>query len=364
MRIKDIVDKKTDVYIFEVVKEKSDNPLDWKIKPRYEKLIPDTEAHCILRAKMIDSDKNVSDCFINLSLPERIVDYVIYQTNNGLKYNEFYELTDKDVIPAIASEAFGVYELYYSKNNPEIGISILKDGLGSSKEPTAIAEDLGYILRDENRSIESIQAFLISLCSEPSSEFVNSEIKPLFESAQENNFSEYSSFKPVETKFKKGLSLTLKPENSVYGEPTSFIPSNSTVVIDRKMAYLITEYLKVEFPQKEIEFLLNNEMIFVDCGANFEKVICPFCESQLEMEYWQKCMDSAYETNFEDLSFKTNCCDKTTDLDSLQYIGNSGFAKSIISVYSADLEKDDESRVLENLKDLSDIEFKVIYAHY
>ena len=130
------------------------------------------------------------------------------------------------------------------------------------------------------------------------------------------------------------------------------------------MASLITEYLKVEFPQKEIEFLLNNEMIFVDCGANFEKVICPLCDSQIDIEYWQECMDSAYETKFKDLSFKTNCCNKTSDLNSLKYIGNSGFAKSMISVYSADLENDDESRILKNLKDLSGIEFKVIYAHY
>ena len=75
-------------------------------------------------------------------------------------------------------------------------------------------------------------------------------------------------------------------------------------------------------------------------------------------------MDSAYETKFKDLSFKTNCCNKTSDLNSLKYIGNSGFAKSMISVYSADLENDDESRILKNLKDLSGIEFKVIYAHY
>ncbi len=180
MRIKDIVTKKTDVYIFDIVKEKTDNPLDWKIKSRKDKLIPNTEAHCFVRAKMIDSNKNVSDCFINLSLPERIVDYVIYPTDNGLEFKESYEFTEIDVIPSIASEAFGDYELFYSKNNPDIGIEILRRGLSLSNDPSVIAEDLGYILRDENRYEEALEAFLISEKHGVSSDFIYQEIRDLY----------------------------------------------------------------------------------------------------------------------------------------------------------------------------------------
>jgi len=178
MRIKDIVSKKTEVSIFTVVKEKSDNPLDWKIMAREDKLIPDIEAHCIVRAKMIDSDKNVSDCFINISLPERIVDYVIYQTENGLEYKESYEL--EDVVPAIASIAFGNYEVYYSKNDPDVGIEILRQSLNLAKDPSVIAEDLGYILGDENRHQEAIDAFLISEKHGVSSEYIFQEIRDLY----------------------------------------------------------------------------------------------------------------------------------------------------------------------------------------
>jgi hypothetical protein len=180
MRIKDIVTKKTDVNIFTVVKEKSDNPLDWKIKTRKDKLIPDTEAHCIVRAKMIDSNTNVSDCFVNISLPERIVDYVIYQTDKGLEYKESYELTGIDVIPAIGSKAIGDYELYYSKNSPEIGIEILRQSLKLTNDPSVIAEDLGYILRDEKRYQEAIDAFLISEKHGVSSEYIFQEIRDLY----------------------------------------------------------------------------------------------------------------------------------------------------------------------------------------
>lgn len=180
MKIKDIIAKKTDVNIFKVVKEKSDNPLDWKIKPTKEILIPYTDAHFIVRAKMIDSDKNVNDCFINLTLPERIADFVIYSDTNELKYRPIYELKGIDIIPAVASDAFGVYELYYSKNDPDIGIEILRNGLSLSKDPSVIAEDLGYILRDEKRYQESIDAFLIAEKHGVSSEYTYIELSDLY----------------------------------------------------------------------------------------------------------------------------------------------------------------------------------------
>lgn len=129
---------------------------------------------------MIDSDKAVQECFINISLPERTVDFIIFMTPNGLVFNEIYELTGIDVIPAIASEVHGEYELYYTKNNPEVGIQVLEQGLELTPIPSAIAEDLGYILRDEKRYKESIDAFLISEKHGTSSVYIFKEIRDLY----------------------------------------------------------------------------------------------------------------------------------------------------------------------------------------
>ena len=179
MKIKDIVDSNETV-LFEVVNEQSDNPLDWEIEPTNEKLIPYIDGHFIVRAKMINSEKNIQNCFINLSLPERITDFVIFQTDSGLEYVETYKLSDIDIIPVIASECFGNYEMYYSKKSPEIGIEILKQGLEISNKPVSIAEDLGYILREENKYQESIDAFLISEKHGVSSVYIYQEIRDLY----------------------------------------------------------------------------------------------------------------------------------------------------------------------------------------
>src|SRR5258708_19541219 len=70
----------------------------------------------------------------------------------------------------------GVYELFYSKKRPEVGIEVLQGGLRSSAKKAAIAEDLGYILRDERRFQEAAEAFEIAVEEGPSSYFIYGEL--------------------------------------------------------------------------------------------------------------------------------------------------------------------------------------------
>ena len=113
--------------------------------------------------------------------PERIAEIVIKQGSNGqTKVESIYDQV-KSIIPSIASECFGDYELYYSKENSQIGIDILKSGLTIATNKNVVAEDLGYILRDEGRIEEAIEAFKISEENGPSSEYTFWELAGLYE---------------------------------------------------------------------------------------------------------------------------------------------------------------------------------------
>ena len=110
-----------------------------------------------------------------------IAEVVIKQGSNGqTKVESIYEQV-KSIIPSIASECFGDYELYYSKENSQIGIDILKSGLTIATNKNVVAEDLGYILRDEGRIEEAIEAFKISEENGPSSEYTFWELAGLYE---------------------------------------------------------------------------------------------------------------------------------------------------------------------------------------
>lgn len=165
--------------------------LQWAITPTELKIIPHSEAHFLVIADIIDKNKSKSKGYINLNTPERIADYVIYDLDNP-KVCGIYDLKEKEVIPSVASDCFGLYEMYYSKFDPEIGIETLKKGLELSTEKSVIAEDIGYILRDENRLNDALKYFLISEKLKPSSEYILGEIEDIYKSqGNEKKAEEY-----------------------------------------------------------------------------------------------------------------------------------------------------------------------------
>jgi len=178
MKLKDIFsDIATKVFV--VTNQDNDNELNWSIEPTDFNLLPEEENIYFVKALQVSADKT-QDCFMGIMTPERIAEKVIKKSKNGETIIQSIYDQEKTVIPAIASDCFGDYELYYAKENPQLGINVLKDGLNKSKEKTAIAEDLGYILRDEGRFEEAVEAFKISEETTPSSEFIYQEISQLY----------------------------------------------------------------------------------------------------------------------------------------------------------------------------------------
>ena len=190
MKLKDIY-KEINTNVFIVTEQDDDNELNWTIESTDFELIPEEENYYFVKAFEI-SENEKTDCYIGIMTPERIAEIVIKQGSNGqTKVESIYEQV-KSIIPSIASECFGDYELYYSKENSQIGIDILKSGLTIATNKNVVAEDLGYILRDEGRIEEAIEAFKISEENGPSSEYTFLELAGLYEQlGQEDKQKEY-----------------------------------------------------------------------------------------------------------------------------------------------------------------------------
>ena len=179
MKLKDIY-KERNTNVFIVTEQDDDNELNWTIEATDFELIPEEENYYFVKAFEI-SENEKTDCYIGIMTPERIAEIVIKQGSNGqTKVESIYDQV-KSIIPSIASECFGDYELYYSKENSQIGIDILKSGLTIATNKNVVAEDLGYILRDEGRIEEAIEALKISEENGPSSEYTFWELAGLYE---------------------------------------------------------------------------------------------------------------------------------------------------------------------------------------
>src|SRR5438132_14003179 len=58
----------------------------------------------------------------------------------------------------------------------------------------------------------------------------------------------------------------------------------------------------------EIEIKVSEKVEFFDCGANFERIHCPSCGSDISVGWWQDRMDEDYGEGFKLAKYTVPCC--------------------------------------------------------
>jgi hypothetical protein len=166
-----------DALIFRILNGNHDDPRDWDLEPLPGNVLAEaeTDGFYILAAFHVLPDGSVTNCYMDCNLPERISDNAYFVRGNDLRHGCLHEF-DGEIIPAVAIDCYGSYELFYSKISPEVGIDVLKRGLSAVQRKGAIAEDLGYIMRDEERYAEAAAMFEISAAEGASSYFIYGEL--------------------------------------------------------------------------------------------------------------------------------------------------------------------------------------------
>ena len=180
MKLIQALAKLPEVRIFRIEDSDDDDQAKWDVEPVDFPVLLESEYFFILKAKNVLPDGTIKDCYIDVSLPERINDYTYFFDGKFLKVILSDEV-EGDVISAVPIDCFGLYELFYSKINPDLGIDILKEGLAVSEQKHYIAEDLGYIFRDEGRYREAAEMFQIAVDEEPSSYFICGELAACYQ---------------------------------------------------------------------------------------------------------------------------------------------------------------------------------------
>ena len=197
-----------EIRIFRVSEDSDDNQRNWEVEPINSAVLLESEDFYIVKAKHILPDGAIRDCYMDISLPERINDYAYFWDGGSLKVYYPYELKG-DIICAVPIDCFGFYELFYSKINPDIGIEILKEGLSISTRKANIARDSGYILREEGRFSEAAEMFQISVDETPSSAYIYGELADCYKQIGETEKAE--KYQQMFDRFKPHTLATKKP---------------------------------------------------------------------------------------------------------------------------------------------------------
>ena len=158
-----------------------ENVRDWQFEPSPGDVVAnaDRDGFYVIAAMNIISERDVYRCYMDVSLPKRINTYAYFISGDELRYDQARKF-EGEIIPAIAIDGLGVYDLFYSRIAPELGIGVLKRGLAASKRKHFIAEDLGYIFRDEGRYREAAAMFQLAADEEVSSYFLYGELAQMY----------------------------------------------------------------------------------------------------------------------------------------------------------------------------------------
>ncbi len=188
-RFIDAIIENPSVAIFRVVHPHPDEQSDWNVVPIHADLLAESDATdfewlFVIKALNIRPDHAIRDCYMDMVLPERICSYAYFVSDGRLEVGYRHEFPG-DIIPAVAIDCFGLYEDFYSRVAPGIGIEILRRGLAIARRKALIAQDLGYILRDEKRYTEAAEMFKVAVEEGPSSYFIHGELAGCFEETGE-----------------------------------------------------------------------------------------------------------------------------------------------------------------------------------
>ena len=121
------------------------------------------QGYFIIAAHLVSSEGVSQPCYLDLTLPERIVEHRFIKIGDRIERRRGRCAENGTVIPAIGIEKFGDYTLFFAKENPSAGINVLQSGMPNARHRDYLAYDLAFLLRDQKRYEEAIDAFSIVL---------------------------------------------------------------------------------------------------------------------------------------------------------------------------------------------------------
>ena len=157
---------------YEVQGEYFDRPedfRDWEVLPLHGPTLAAEDVEgvfqglFIIEGQFISSNAPPQRCYIDLVLPERIAEHHFWNVNGQIDRRHGLRLQGGTIIPTIGIEALGVYKLYFAKEDPSAGINVLKTGMDQARNRSYLAYDLAFLLRDQKRLEEAIDALTIFL---------------------------------------------------------------------------------------------------------------------------------------------------------------------------------------------------------
>ncbi|MFN6105971.1 MAG: hypothetical protein ACK5EA_16195 [Planctomycetaceae bacterium] len=112
----------------------------------------------------------------------------------------------------------------------------------------------------------------------------------------------------------------------------------------------------------QIEIIVSESVRFFDCGANFQKILCPSCGKEIALDWWSERMDDDYQDGFKLDRYCTPCCNSASPLHELIYDWPQAFGCFALDVMNPRIGTlENEHR--RELEEILETKLVVVYQH-
>ncbi len=141
------------------------------------------------------------------------------------------------------------------------------------------------------------------------------------------------------------------------------VPTDPHFVPSDQAAEAAEQYFNDIAPDvEEIKLQTSSKIRFFDNGANFERVSCPSCDSQLPIEWWQEHLDRDIENGFKLDKYKLPCCNVEHDLNELKYDWAQAFGRFALEAMNPNIGQLTKANVAE-FEQILGSSLRVVYQH-
>ena len=143
---------------------------------------------------------------------------------------------------------------------------------------------------------------------------------------------------------------------------TRIIPVDPTFVPTKRAQKAAATILRAAAPKAdEVSSETDQQIVFRDCGGNFERIRCPACRKKIPIDTWQEWMETDYtdDGGFRLAPHITPCCKRAATLDDLDYDMPQGFSR--YELQAMNINKRLPSTVLKKLEGVLGCKLRVIH---
>jgi len=116
------------------------------------------------------------------------------------------------------------------------------------------------------------------------------------------------------------------------------IPENPRMIpAQDQQQHALRAFRELAPKSDQVEIEVSDELRFIDCGQNFERVRCPACGKQLDDDWWNVQMNEEFEVGVSLKELELPCCRAKRTLHDLRYEWPQGFARFSLEAMNPNL---------------------------